>query len=95
MLLLGSMEQSLNDNRIRLCHIVFDQFLNNFGVKHEECSLCSLVVHALACLQQSLQEPRAEFLELLINRVAHQVKHFLDFLDKDDFFGGAGNGPEF
>ena len=52
-------------------------------------------MHTLARLKQSFQKLRPKLIELLVHQVAHQVKHFLDFLDEDDLFGRAGYGPEF
>ena len=94
-LLLRAMEQSLDNDRVRLCHIVLDQLLNSLRVKHKKSTFSCLIVHALACLKKSAQKLRPKLIKLLVNQVSHQVEHFFDFLDEDDLLGWASYGPEF
>ena len=88
------MEQSLDNDRVRLCHIVLDQLLNSLRVKHKKRTFGCLIVHALACLKKSAQKLRPKLIKLLVNQVSHQVEHFFDFLDEDDLLGWASYGPE-
>lgn len=51
-------------------------------------------MHTLACYKETLQKLWGEFIELCVNRVAHQLKYLFNFLDEDDLFGGTCDRPE-
>ena len=52
-------------------------------------------MHALACLQETAEQLWSKLIELLVRLGTHQVEHLFNFLNENDFFGWACDGPEF
>lgn len=51
-------------------------------------------MHTLTRLKQAFEQYWTKFCKFSINLVAHEIENFLDFLNKDDFFGWARDRPE-
>ena len=93
-LALGSLQETLNQDRVSFGHMRLDDFLNDLGVEHQECSLGRLVVHTLRGSYQPLDQLRAKLVESRFRFFAEKFKNLLDFIYKNDLLGGTGDGPE-
>ena len=75
--------------------ISFDQLLHDVGIQEEERLLSRLVVHALRCLNQSLQEGSAILRESGFTLAAHRLHDLLDLVDVDHLLRRASKRPKF
>ena len=93
-LLLGAISQTLYHNGIGSCHVSFYHLLDCFRIEKQQSSLCGLVMHTLTRLEQPFEQCWTKFCKFSINLVSHEIENFFDFLNEDDFFGWACDGPE-